>query len=110
MEHDLAGVGGQVLEEQPLGPRQLDELAVAGDHAPLEVDLDVVEGEDAGARRGARRATQDGPDAGGQLVGMERLGDVVVGAEVEALGLVGRGALGGQQDDRRPAAARAAGA
>ena len=30
---------------------------------------------------------------------MERLGDVVVGAEVEALGLVGGRALGGQQDD-----------
>ena len=31
---------------------------------------------------------------------MERLGDVVVGAEIEALGLVGGRALGGQQDDR----------
>ena len=48
---------------------------------------------------GAGRAAQDGPDAGGQLVGMERLGDVVIGAEVETLGLVGRGSLGGQQDD-----------
>ena len=35
---------------------------------------------------------------------MERLGDVVVGAEIEALGLVGRRALGGQQDDRHRAA------
>ena len=48
----------------------------------------------------AGRPAQDGADAGGQLVGMERLGDVVVGAEVEALGLVGGRALGGQQDDR----------
>ena len=31
---------------------------------------------------------------------MERLGDVVVGAQVQALGLVRGGALGGQQDDR----------
>ena len=35
---------------------------------------------------------------------MERLGDVVVGAEIEALGLVGGRALGGQQDDRHRAA------
>ena len=53
VQHDLAGVRGQVLEQQPLGPRELDELAVAGDHPPLEVDLDVVEGDD--ARRRASR-------------------------------------------------------
>ena len=100
MEHDLAGVRGEVLEEQPFGARQLDQLAVAGDHAPLEVDLDVVEREHAGARLGARRPAQDRADAGGQLVRVERLGDVVVGAEVEALGLVGGRALGRQQDDR----------
>jgi CheY-like chemotaxis protein len=40
----------------------------------------------------------------GELVGVERLGDVVVGAEVEALGLVGGRALGREQDHRhRPA-------
>ena len=49
-------------------------------------------------------AAQDGADAGGQLVGVERLRDVVVGAEVEALGLVGRRALGRQQDHRDRAA------
>ena len=81
----------------------------AGDHPPLEVDLDVVELEDARARLRAGRPAQDGADAGGQLVGVERLGDVVVGAEVEALGLVGGRALRGQQDDRdRPALAQLA--
>ena len=53
-----------------------------------------------GSRAGAGRPPQDRADAGRQLVGMERLGDVVVGAEVEALGLVGGRALGGQQDHR----------
>ena len=96
----LPGVRGEVLEEQPLGPRQLDELAVAGDHPALEVDLDVVELEDPGAGLGARRPAEHGAHAGRELVGVERLGDVVVGAEVEALGLVGGRALGGQQDDR----------
>ena len=53
----------------------------------------------AGARLRARRAAEDGADARRELVGVERLGDVVVGAEVEALGLVGRRALGREQDD-----------
>ena len=35
---------------------------------------------------------------------MEGLGDVVIGAEIEALGLVGGRALGGQQDHRDGAA------
>ena len=56
--------------------------------------------DDAGARRDAGRAAQDGTDAGRQLVGMERLGDVVVGAEVETLGLVRGGALRREEDDR----------
>ena len=72
----------------------------AGDHPALEVDLDVVELQDARSGLGARRATEDGAHAGGQLVGMERLGDVVVGAEVEALRLVGCRALRGEQDHR----------
>ncbi len=35
---------------------------------------------------------------------MERLGDVVVGTEIEALGLVGRRPLRGEQDHRHRAA------
>src|SRR5206468_660613 len=97
---DLAGVGGEMLEEQPFRPRQLDELAPATDHPPLEVDLDVVEGDDTCARLDAGRATDHRPHAGGQLIGMEGFGDVVVGAEVEPLRLVGGGSLGSEEDDR----------
>ena len=49
MQDDLAGVGREVLEEEPLGTRQLDELARPLDHPPLEVDLHVVEADHAGA-------------------------------------------------------------
>src|SRR4051812_2686417 len=100
MEDDLAGVRGEVLKEQPLGPGQLDQLAVAGDHPSFEIDLDVVELEDPGSRRRSRGPAQHGADTRCELVGMERLGDVVVGTEVEALRLVGRRTLGRQQDDR----------
>ena len=48
----------------------------------------------------AAGAAQHGAHARRQLVGVEGLGDVVVGAQVEALGLVARRALGRQQDDR----------
>src|SRR5262249_50680845 len=34
VEDDLARVRGQVLEQQPLGPRELDELAAATNHPP----------------------------------------------------------------------------
>ena len=60
MEDDLAGVRREVLEEQPLGARELHQLAAARDHPPLEVDLDVVEADDARAglrRRDERRMT-----------------------------------------------------
>ena len=40
-----------------------------------------------------------GPDAGGQLAQAERLGDVVVGAELEADDLVELRVLGGEHDD-----------
>src|SRR5438105_9047313 len=68
VEHDLAGVRREMLQEQPLGPRQLDQLAVAGDHPPLEIDLDVVELDDAGAGLGPARPADDRPDSGSQLV------------------------------------------
>ena len=52
---------------------------------------------------------QHGAYARGQFVGVERLGDVVVGAEVEPLRLVAGRALGRQQDDRhRPPLAQLA--
>ena len=50
----LPAFAARWLQEQPLGARQLDELAAAGDHAPLEVDLDVVEADDARTRWGTQ--------------------------------------------------------
>ena len=87
-----------MLEKQPLRPGQLDELAATANHPPLEVDLDVVEGDHAGAGLDAGRASDDRTNACRKLVGMEGLRDVVVGAQVEALGLVGGGALGGEEN------------
>ncbi|KAG1257630.1 hypothetical protein G6F65_015840 [Rhizopus arrhizus] len=52
-----------------------------------------------------RAAAQHGLDAGHQLFGRERLGDVVVGAGLQAVHLVLLGTLGGQHDDRDGAGA-----
>ena len=68
-----------------------------------EVDLDRAEVDD--GRRAVDRdcllgAPELGPDAGGQLAQAERLGDVVVGAELEADDLVELRVLGRQHQDR----------
>jgi hypothetical protein len=49
------------------------------------------------------RAPQDGPDAGQQLLQVERLGHVVVAAEPESVDLVGPGVAGGQEEYRHRA-------
>ncbi len=50
-----------------------------------------------------RLAPQDDADAYGQFVHVERLGHVVLGAEVQALDAVDVVAGGAEHDDRRPA-------
>src|SRR6185369_9335013 len=62
VQDDLAGVRGEVLEEQPLGARQLDQLAATADHPALEIDLDVVERDDARSGLDTRGATDHRPN------------------------------------------------
>ena len=100
MQDHLARVGGEVLEEEPLGSAQLHELAVAAHHPAFQVDLDVADMKDAARGRDAGCTSEDGAHACRELIGMERLGDVVVRAKVEPLRLVRGGALGGEQDHR----------
>jgi hypothetical protein len=83
VEHDLARVRGTMLEEQPLRAGKLDEVTVAGHDPALEIDLDVIEPDDARARRCPGAPAQDGAHACGKPVRAEGLGDAVVGAEVE---------------------------
>lgn len=55
--------------------------------------------------RGVLAASQHGLDPGQQLPGRVRLGDVVVGTELQAQHLVELIVLGGQHDDRHAGAA-----
>ena len=73
------------------------------------VDDEVAVDQRAAARRGGAGPAQHRVDPQHQLARAERLGDVVVGADLEPDDPVGLLAERGQHDDRHVAAARAAG-
>src|SRR5215216_3977313 len=95
---DPSRVAGHELEEIVLAggeiylPLPAPHLASGGVHLQVGNPQYLV----------ALRTPQLGPDASKELVDLERLGHVVVGAEVEAVDLVDRGVAGGEHDDRHP--------
>ena len=80
----LPGVAGQDLEYGELARGQLDRRARARHVRVGGVDDQVADLQAHGAR--GRRAAQQGAQARQQLAEVERLGQVVVGADVEARG------------------------
>ena len=96
--HDDARVAHQVLEQLELARGQV-ELALAAEHlARVRVEAQVAD-DDVGAS--ARRAApQQGAHAREQLVALERLDEIVVGARVEALDASVDGVAGGEDQDR----------
>ena len=101
MQHDLARVLCEVLEEHPFGPAHRDDLGPVPDEASFDVDLVTADPHDPAARGAGRVCPpEDRSHARGELIGMEGLRDVVVRTQVEAARLVRRGAQAGQQDDR----------
>ena len=87
--HHGAGRAHQQLEQRELHGREHHRRAGAQDHAAPEIERDVVHAELLG-RAGhagvgaALGAAQDRADASHQLARVEGLGEVVVGAELEA--------------------------
>ena len=103
LRHDLAGAPHQELEHRELarGERDVDVAAAA----PVR---DRVEGEVAGGvddRARSAGAPEQRAQPGEEHDERERLGEEVVGAGVERLGLVVLAVLGGEHEDRRPVAA-----
>ena len=77
---------------------RVQRLAVDGDHVPLDVyDDRAVAQERMGL--GAMRTAQQRAHSGDHFVRAERLGDVVVGAELEPDDAVGFLGAGGEHDD-----------
>jgi hypothetical protein len=89
-------VRARFLAIQPRDPRAL-------------VDLEPAEAQHVGLRRRAA-APQDGAQPGLQLARLERLGEVVVGADLQPDHAVHRLAAGGQHQDRHVAGAAQAAA
>ncbi len=100
MRQHPARVAGKVVEKGVLGGREADLLAADAHHAAGIVDAQVARLEhltDGGEL--ALIAAEDGADAGQELQVAERLGDVVVGAHLQAAHLVHLSGAGGKHDD-----------
>ena len=95
---DAAGMAGQVVEEAEFCGRGRGEIAADAELHGAGIDLDVFKG-NGGGSGGALEAAEDGLDPGQQLAGREGLGDVVVGAELEAEDAVVFSSTGGDEDD-----------
>jgi len=98
-------VGEEVLHDRVLALRQLQRPAVDGGALLREVDRERAVLDDARALRAAAARERGNPRH--QLLGRERLGEVVVGAGVEAMHAVGHRLARRQHQHRLLFAARA---
>ena len=99
-----------MAQDLELGRGQADPPVAALDAPPFEVDEQVAVADDAAADRVgevAVRAPQQRLDPAHQLAQPERLGQVVVGAELEADDLVDLVVARGQDEDRHLGSGRA---
>jgi hypothetical protein len=96
--HHLAFVVHQVAQKLVLLRGELHRLAGLGDLAGAGVEPDVA-GDQLRAGIAGRSADQ-GPKPGDQLLGLERLGKIIVGSRVETRDLVRPAVAGGQNEDR----------
>jgi hypothetical protein len=123
---DNVGVDHAIGDEDVSSPDGVDDLS-AGDDPPRTVQEELehleLNGREVGSRSGRAQlgareiglaiaeaadglgfgdgAAEQRADAGAELAGAERFGDVVVGAEVESHHLLGLLRFGGEHQDRR---------
>ena len=93
------GLPSHGCEKRELRRRQIDRVAVPGHPHPRNIEHEVARTKRFEIARG-RMAAQHGADARHQLARAERLGDVVIGAQLEADELVGFVVARGEHDDR----------
>src|SRR5712672_4224029 len=97
---DLAGMLHQHAQQIVFLGRELDLPLADLDDAPHQVDRQLAETEDRPLALDLQLMAKRGPHAGQKLVHAERLGDIVVGPEIEGLHLGGLVAAARQHDDR----------
>src|SRR3954447_6890933 len=100
--HHQTLVAHQVLEQLELARRQVDATLAAEDLARVRVEAQVGDDERSAAAR--RPAPQQRAPPGQQLLALERLDEVVVGARVEPTHAVLERVAGGEHEDRDVAA------
>src|SRR5262245_19228019 len=98
---DSAGRAHQKLEDCKFLGRELDGVATAPHLQQLAIEDEVGNLQNVGVGREFVRPAHQSLDAGKQLVEIERLGEIVVGAQFQALDLVFQGVHGGQHQNRR---------
>src|SRR5215472_14386714 len=98
--HHLPGLAHQVLQQGELPRRQIDERIAAADLPGPGVEGEVPGPQLDGPR--LRATAQQRPQPGGEHHVGEGLGEVVVRAQVQPVGLVVLPVLGGQDQDRDP--------
>src|SRR5688500_3325324 len=103
IEEHLLGQGRALAERKQLQHRiflagQMDPAAVDLDRLGVEVDRDLAGPDD--RLRMTLRAADDRVDPGDQLVAVERLGDVIIGAEAQRTDLAVHFADARQNEDR----------
>src|SRR3954470_18989907 len=96
--HDEALVAHQVLEQLELARREVDPALVPEDLARVRVEAQV--GHDQRGAAAGRAAAQERPQPGEQLLALERLVQVVVGARVEPRDAVVEAVARGEHQDR----------
>ena len=99
MGQHLAGMDRELFEDVVFLRRQLHRLAVPLDQPAHQVDLERAAGERPVRALLLQAVTQRGPQARHQFLGPERLGDVIVGAEIESRHLGRLVAAARQHDD-----------
>ncbi len=102
MLDDPAGVLDQVQQEPVLGGTELDVLPASDDLAPREVNRKICVNHQRFFRLSLRRlhSAQHGAEAARELARAERLGNIVVGPQVETSNPVFLISLDRQHDDR----------
>ena len=94
-----AGLAGQRHEEVELERREAQRLLAPLDRVAGDVDRQVTDGQPLGL--GLVPTAQAGAQPGDELLGLEGLDDVVVGARLEADDDVDGVGAGGEHDDRQ---------
>jgi hypothetical protein len=104
---DTLGVGHQEVQQAELGRAEADFLAVGGNTVGRRIQAQTTEF-DRILGRLRRVPPQHGLDPRHQLARAEGLGDVIVGAKLEAVNLVALAGAGGEHDDRQAPGAHVA--